>query len=119
MLLITSKQTGQKFSSTHRPPSMPSGAAASKSSGLEMCNELFSFCALDAVSDCIFLEFVGDEDASADGKEESDRALVLSMKEDVDDDGEELRKRDEVLAIPVQDVVPRADDSDMSASSLY
>jgi hypothetical protein len=98
---------------------MPSGAASSKSSGCEMCNALLSSCALDAVSDCSFLEFVGDEDASADGKEESDSALVLSMKDDVDDDGDELRNRDEALAIPVQDAAPRADDSDISSSSLY
>ena len=86
-----------------------------------MCNALFSICALalDAVSGCNFLDIVGDVVASVDGKEESDNALVLSMKDDVDDDGEELRNRAEVLAIPVQDVVPTDNDSDVSSVSLY
>lgn len=84
-----------------------------------MCISLLSFCALDAVSGNIFLEFVGDEDARADGKEDSDSALVLSMKDDVDDDGEELRNRDEVLAIPLQDVEPRFVDSGAPSFSSY
>lgn len=86
-----------------------------------MCNALLSFCALDAVSGCIFPEFVGDEDARAraDGKEDSDSALVLSMKDDVDDDGEELRNRDEVLATPPQDVEPTVADSFAPFFSSY
>ena len=82
-----------------------------------MCNAPFSFCALEAVNGNIFLEFVGDDDASADGKEESESALDLNMKDDVDDDGEELRNRDEVLCTPVQNVAARADDSDISIFS--